>query len=106
MKPADLRPGHRIACPIPNFQGALVVVDEPFTDDVGPGAAARFSMEYRPEDDRVTVDVEPEDQSTRWWADHLTAATGAKDYQWLGTTPKLRYRLYFHPDTDITVENP
>ncbi len=104
MKPADLRPGHRIVCDMPGFDGALTVVAEPFTDDVGPSAAARFKVDYRPEDDRVHIDVEPDDKGHRWMADNLPAATGAKDFQWLGTTP-LRYRLYFHPDTDVNLEN-
>ncbi len=102
MKPADLRPGHRIVCDMPGFAGALTVVKEPYTGDVGPEAAARYGVDYQPEDDRVMVNVEPDDKGHRWMADNLPAATGAKEFQWLGLTP-LQYRLYFHPDTDVKV---
>ncbi len=105
MKPADLRPGHRIPCDIPGFDGVLVVVAEPFTDDVGTPAAARFKVDYRPDDDRIHIDVEPTDLSSRWMSDHLPAATGARAFQWLAAVPRPRYRLYFHPDTDVNVEN-
>jgi hypothetical protein len=88
---------------MPGFEGALTVVKDPHAGDVGPEAAARYGVAYLPEDDRVEVDVEPDDKGHRWMADNLPAATGAKDFQWTGLNP-LRYRLYFHPDTDVAVE--
>jgi hypothetical protein len=103
VKPSDLRPGHRIACPLPNFNGALTVIAEPDLSECGPESAARYKVEYRPEDDQVEVDVEPEDTSHRWMADNLPAATGARMFQCLSVRP-LRYRLFFHPDTDVKLE--
>lgn len=105
MKPADLKPGHRITCNMPNFHGALTVITEPFTADCGPEAAARYGVAYRAEDDRVTVDVTPDDLSTRWDPDGLPAGTAAETFEWLSLTPRLRYRLFFHPDTDVQVES-
>lgn len=98
MKPADLTIGDRL----PTAIGTLVVVKEPFVD-VGEETARRFGVEYRPEEDRVHVDVEVEDPARFGDPDRLPEVTGAEDFQWLASTPALRYRLFFLPDADVEV---
>lgn len=94
MKPADLRPGQRIAHTVPKMLGAVTVVSEPWAneeDDLGLA--------------RVFVDVEVFDRSLQWDPQCLPAGTGASRVQWLGSTPTLRYRLVFMPDADVAVCN-
>ncbi len=93
MKPADLQDGDLLAHNVPKMNGTLTVT-EVWADTEGT------------EWDRVYVDVEVSDRSTRWDPDNLATGTGAEAFEWLGLTPTLRYRLVFLPDTDITVENP
>ncbi len=58
MKPADLRPGHRIVCNMPSFDGALVVADLPdqwdqiAVDVEVVGEARDLSTEGLPADER------------------------------------------------------
>ncbi len=89
VKPADLKPGHRILAPT---IGPLTVTAPPYCDITG-------DLRW----DRVYVDVVPDDQSTRWDPDRLPVETGAGDFQFLGLAP-LRYRLVFLPNTVVTVE--
>lgn len=86
VKPADLKQGTQIRSGI----GPLTVLAEPFVD-LDPDT---------PQFDRVYVDVEPDDKSSRWDPDDLPKATGAEDFQFLGLSP-LRYRLAFLPDTEV-----
>ncbi len=97
MKPADLRPGHRIAHTVPN-EGTLTVFRDPWDDTE---AATHSGW---PDLARVYVDVEVSDRSSRWDPETLPAGAGATDFQWMGMTPSLRYRLVFLPDADIAVE--
>jgi hypothetical protein len=89
VKPGDLKIGDRIACTV----GALIVDSEPFVD-----------IDTEPEFDRVWVDVRVENPGRFGDPDDLPAATGGETFQWLGSTPQLRYRLYFTPDTEVAVE--
>lgn len=89
MKPADLKPGDRLETAI----GTLVVDTAPFTDTDGE----------QPEWDRVWVDLTAEDPGRFGDPDDLPRVTGAEAFQWLGSTPKLRYRLFFRPDTNVEV---
>jgi hypothetical protein len=87
VKPADLKPGDRLDTAI----GALIVHDKPWGDLV-------------PDDsqwDRIFVDVRVENAGKFGDPDRLSEVTGATDFQWLGSTPTLRYRLAFRPDTDV-----
>lgn len=95
-KPADLKVGDRIEAAGVTF---LTVVAEPFVD-IGEEAAARFGVDYRPEEDRVHVDVEI--ANVRADMDDLAVDAGAVDAQFLSLRP-LRYRLWFRPDTDVEV---
>ncbi len=97
MKPADLAVGDRIEAP---GVASMTVAAEPFVD-FGEETARRFGVDYRPDEDRVHVDVEIENVSADM--ENLAAAAGARDSQFLSLRP-LRYRLYFHPDTDVKVE--
>lgn len=88
MKPADLKPGHRI---VTRTIGDLTVLEPPYCDITG-------DLRW----DRVYVDAAPGDQSTRWDADTLPAETGAVGFEFLGLNPQ-RYRLVFLPNTEVTV---
>lgn len=88
-KPADLKVGDRI----PTTFGPLIVSGEPF---VSTGVPVEL--------DQVEVAVTVENPGRFGDPDHLPAETGAEEYQWLGSTPTLRYRLYFKPDADVKVE--
>jgi hypothetical protein len=96
MKPADLKPGDRLDAP---GVTSMTVVGEPFVD-YGEEMAARFGVEYRPDEDRVHVDVEIANVNAD--LGDLAAAAGAVDAQFLSLRP-LRYRLYFRPDADVEV---
>lgn len=89
MKPADLAIGDRVNTAI----GTLVVHKEPWGDLVPDD----------PKWDRIFVDVEVEQRGSFGDPDRLPEVTGATDFQWLGSTPTLRYRLAFRPDTDVEV---
>ncbi len=93
MKPADLRPGHRIAHTVPHMDGTLTVLSEPWgdTDSNWSGVGAVF------------VTVEASDRSPVWNSDDLPAGTGADRFLFITPT---RYSLAYLPDTDIDVENP
>jgi hypothetical protein len=95
-KPADLKPGDRIDAP---GVTAMTIIAEPFVD-IGEDTARRFGVDYRPDDDRVHVDVEIVNVNADM--DGLAAAAGAVDSQFLSLRP-LTYRLYFRPDTDVQV---
>ncbi len=92
MKPADLRPGHRLPTP----DGIAVVLTHAVS-------------EYDAILDRNLVRVDVDDSRTTTGGearldaliDHLRAivAQNMDDSEW-------RRRLYFHPDTDVTVEDP
>lgn len=97
MKPADLRPGHRIAHRVPKMDGTITVVTEPWADPDNDGSDL----------DRIEVEVDVSDASyaqSKWDPDDLPKGTGAVDFQFMDVTPTLRYRLIFHPDTDVEVE--
>ena len=97
MKPADLRPGHRIAHTVPGMTGSITVHAEPWVDiDIGPDAD--------PSLDRVYIDVEVSDRGHRWDAANLPAGTGAEAFEFLTMVGALRYRLVYRPDTDVAVE--
>jgi hypothetical protein len=96
VKPADVKPGDRLDAP---GVTSMTVVNEPFVD-IGEETARRFGVDYRPNDDRVHVDVEIVNVSADM--DDLAAAAGAVDSQFLSLRP-LTYRLYFRPDTDVQV---
>ncbi len=98
VKPADLRPGDRIAHTVPHMDGTITVFRRPWDD-----ADECRNKNYPAHIARVYVDVEVSDRSTRWDPDNLAAGTGAVDMQWLGMTPTLRYRLVFMPDADVEV---
>lgn len=88
MKPADLRPGHRIARRVPNMDGTITVSSDPW---VNVGGAR----------DHICVAVEVSDPG--WWTvDDLAVGVGAVD-AWFTDLPR-RYRLRFLPDTDVEVE--
>lgn len=89
VKPADLKPGDRLDTAI----GVLIVDSEPLTDVDGD----------IPEWDRIWVDVKVENPGRFGDPDDLPSATGAAEFQWLGSTPALRYRLFFKPDADVQV---
>ncbi len=91
MKPADLQPGHRITHTVPNMDGTITVE---VAFDAGP---------HHP--GQIYVDTEISDSSDSWNHHDLPTGTGAEASLWMGTLPRPRYRLVFHPDTDITVEN-
>jgi hypothetical protein len=90
VKPADLTIGDRI----PTAIGTLVVSDAPWGDLVPDD----------PKWDRIFVDVEVPKPGSFGDPDRLPEVTGATDFQWLGSTPNLRYRLAFQPDADVDVE--
>ncbi len=98
-KPADLKIGDRIDA----LGSSMKVFKEPFVD-VGEEAARRFGVEYRPDEDRVYIDVEVGQPSRFGDPDRLPEVTGAVDFEWLGSTPTLRYRLAFRPDADVAVK--
>jgi hypothetical protein len=96
VKPADLRPGHRIACDVPGFEGSLTVVGT--WNDIDQANASGF-----PDAARVNVDVEVSGRPLAHRA--LRAELGAADSQVLAMTfSGMRYRLYFRPDTEVAVE--
>lgn len=96
-KPADLKIGDRINAP---GVTSMTVIRDPFVD-IGEETARRFGVDYRPDEDRVHVDVEIANVSADMT--DLAAAADARDAQFLSLRP-LRYRLYFHPDADVEVE--
>lgn len=101
MKPADLKPGHRIAT---DGMGVLTVVADPNVQ-VGPEVAAKYGIAYDPALDRVLIDIEPDHTAwtSGWDVEKLTAAAGADRFQLLTINP-LRYRLSYLPDADVRVE--
>ncbi len=102
MKPADLRPGHRIAHTVRGMTGPITVHAQPYDD------TADAEREGCPELGRVYVDVVVADASyasSKWDPGDLPAGCGADQFQWLGLNP-LRYRLTYLPDTDFDVEQP
>ncbi len=86
VKPADLRPGHRIVCDMPGFEDGLTVIADP---EVRSG---------------VAVDVKVADTAHEMDTQGLPAAVQAESLAFLALNP-LRYRLYFHPDPDVAVED-
>jgi hypothetical protein len=90
MKPADLKPGHRI-----NAHTTLTVYADPHIDI--------DATNPNPDLDRVYIDVEATGDRRTWDPIDIPEATGAEAYAWLGGSP-LRYRLAFLPDADVTVE--
>lgn len=98
-KPADLKIGDQIKV---SDQGWIEVIAEPYTGDSGPEGAAKFGIDYRPEDDRITVDVRLDPKIDAW---ELAAEVGARDAEWLAMTPFIRYRLWFHPTADVEVKS-
>lgn len=91
---AELRPGDRIPTDLCGALTVMQVVDDRTTWTDVP---------HDPALDRVLVDVQPEDQSTRWDADLLPAAAGSEGAVWfLGSRP-LRYRLVYLPDVTVPI---
>lgn len=88
-KPADLKPHDRIDTAI----GTLIVHHDPY----------EALCDDTPEFSRVLVDVVVERPGQFGDADRLPEVTGAAEFQWLGSTPTLRYRLAFRPDADVEV---
>lgn len=93
-EPADLQPFDRIPTIAAVTEcGALTVL----------GVAAVDLVDDDPAWSRVYVDVTPDNGDPRWDRDRLAEAAGAEDWQWLGSSPIQRYRLGFHPDTELTI---
>lgn len=93
---AELRAGDRIPTDLCGHLTVVAVTDDRVTWADTP---------HEPEQDCILVDVEPEDQSTRWDADLLPAAAGSEGATWfLGLRP-LRYRLVYLADATVTLED-
>ncbi len=84
MKPADLRPGHRIVCDMPGFVGPFTVEHQ--KDLTGTVVAA-------------SAPDQPRDGSIRW--KDLCAALGM---EWLSMTDDGLYLPAFRWNTDVAVE--
>ncbi len=84
MKPADLRPGHRIRTGGPS---PVVVVEDPVAS-LG----------------RIFVDVTPEsgDHRDRWDVFDLAAAVGAEEWTWT-RSHRTVFRLTFRPEANVTI---
>lgn len=94
--PADLNPGDLIEA---GRFGPLTVLKPPFVD-FGEETAKQFQVEYIPDEDRVTVDVQM--PPVNGDANDLREATGARDVQFLSLRP-LTFRLWYHPSADVTL---
>jgi hypothetical protein len=86
-RPCDLKPDDRIETAI----GTLIVIGDPWDD----------RCEDAPQYSRVVIDVVVPSPGGFRDPDRLPAETGAEDFQRLGSTPTLRYRLAFRPDADV-----
>lgn len=95
MKPADLRPGHRIPLSPPSYaptrSESIVVCSEP-------------EIAYDPGHERIIVGVESGVEATDWIGPgEMLERIDAVRVEGMGESPG-RYRVWFHPDTDVNVE--
>ncbi len=95
MKPAELLPGHRIPLPSPSYaptrRDSIIVSTEP-------------EFAYDPGRARIIVGAEMDVDATDWIGPgEMLVRTDAVRVEGVGEEAG-RYRLWFHPDTDVKVE--